>query len=285
MRPIALRGLLEDRGQSSVEWVGLLLLVCALFLVGSGLFGGNWLASEIKCVVLSRSCDEHDLQTAYGSELARLINKYTPNLAYETGKTITLPVDFRSCRRRTCSDASLMTGSLTHTHSGERPTAFTHVVDQRDKSDALYVQYWFYYPDSTWKPKLKRVVGYHDHDWEGYQVKIAKSGRVEVRATAHHGYAGDNDAQDQLNQLPLDLPLLGKDRAWTKETRWTYITEGSHAGHIVKKPNEQAPSTPARSIRLVPIEKLTQTDRSVRFGEIVPPWAKESYRQPNGKDA
>ncbi len=44
---------------------------------------------------------------------------------------VSLPVDYRECRNRSCAD-SIRHGSLEHTQTGLEPTVFTHVIDCRD---------------------------------------------------------------------------------------------------------------------------------------------------------
>jgi len=101
-----------ERGQSTVEWVGLLLLVVLLLgaLVATGVRvpGGSLaraVASRILCAVaIADSCgDEPALIAAYGDEVGRLVRDHMPTLAFEAGSR-GLPVDWRRCRRTACGD-------------------------------------------------------------------------------------------------------------------------------------------------------------------------------------
>src|SRR3954465_4272432 len=103
-----------ERGQSTAEWIGLLLLVClflaALIAAGVRLPAASLarsIASRLVCAIsLSDTCaEEPDLVTAYGEELAALVREHAPGLAYEKGM-YALPVDFRSCRSPGCADGA-----------------------------------------------------------------------------------------------------------------------------------------------------------------------------------
>src|SRR5205085_10930839 len=132
---------------------------------------------------------------------------------------------------------------------GAAATVFTHVVDLRPQG-SLYVQYWFYFPDSTYSGKARALsrlpliggvarglAGYHRDDWEGYQLRLDRDGSVYARATAHHGYAGRRHWPN-LNEVG-DLPLRSRTGAWTPATTWTRVSRGSHAGHIVTGPGAE----------------------------------------------
>jgi hypothetical protein len=188
---------------------------------------------------------------------------------------------------------------------------FTHVVDRRARG-ALYIQYWLYYPDSTWlgpayaasrTPVVRdtplgllagRVAGHHVDDWESYQVKVLADGSVYARASAHHGYAGRRRGPN-LNTLPFEprvprmtatgvrLRRRPRTPAWTGWTGWTRVLRGSHAGHIPDGPGARERRTEADGVALVPIERLTRRDLSTSFA-IVPPWRKAVYAQPERTD-
>ena len=166
---------------------------------------------------------------------------------------------------------------------------------------STYIQYWLYYPDSNttlagsdklfkYSPPGVRVIsrlltgkwrypGFHNDDWEGYQVRIDADGDTSVRATAHHGYQWCKQRQCH-NQ-------------WGDWTGWTRVSRGSHAGHIPMerhgwREHTYTPSYPgvdvdertttAAGLQLVPIEPLA--GRGDTFDEIAPPWQKDVYRDP-----
>src|SRR3954470_14106362 len=95
----------DERGQASVEWIGLLLLVSvalgaavAFVPAVDGRPLGAALARVLVCAV-KRDCHAESaaLRRAYGERDAELVRANAPNIVYEPG-TLTLPVDYRRCR-------------------------------------------------------------------------------------------------------------------------------------------------------------------------------------------
>ncbi|HEY6731863.1 MAG TPA: hypothetical protein VI039_12670 [Solirubrobacterales bacterium] len=179
----------SERGQGTVEWVGLVLLVSvamlALVAAGVRVPGAPLalaLADRLLCAAsLADGCgDEPALIAAYGTEVGELVRRHMPTLVFEAGSRA-LPVDFRRCRTPRCSDGP---EGLVHRTDARLPvTAFVHVIDCREReaeaSEAdgkdcsgeragnLYIQYWTYYADSA---TLRGVPiagerGYHRDDW------------------------------------------------------------------------------------------------------------------------
>ena len=307
----------DERGQATVEWVGLVLLVAlalaalaAVVPVGGGRTLAEALAHALVCAVRGGCAAEAArgdaaLVAAYGARDAALVRRYAPNIAYERG-TYTLPVDWRQCRSHRCSDAPDRPDLDVHrsARGGVPATAFTHVVHRGDET---FLQYWFYYPDSTttwggaaaaWSavdPRGRRgYPGAHPDDWEGFQVRIAASGRALVRATSHHGYQYCKGASPDC---------AGR---WGPWTGWTRVSRGSHAGHIpmatklVRSGARHGPHrvrfvshavraradvhervTTAPELRLIPLEPIDpNTYRSLGAGGPSPPWSKTVYRDP-----
>src|SRR5438067_7724078 len=127
----------SERGQASIEWTALLLVVslavgAALAFVPSfdGRPLGAALARVLVCAV-KRDCGQQHaaLARAYGERDAALVQREAPNIVYEPG-TLTLPVDYRRCRSHRCSDAPDDRSLDVHyAKRGAAPaTAFTHVV-------------------------------------------------------------------------------------------------------------------------------------------------------------
>src|SRR6476661_1776643 len=129
----------SERGQSTVEWVGMLCVV-ALLLVGlvaagvrvPGVALAQAVASRILCAAaLADGCgDEPGLIADYGTEVGKLVRRHMPILAFEEGSRA-VPVDFRRCRDTDCSDRSEH-GEVHRTDAGLPVTAFVHVVDCRE---------------------------------------------------------------------------------------------------------------------------------------------------------
>src|SRR4051794_4407692 len=298
----------SEAGQATVEWTAVVLLVAlalgaavAFLPVVDGRSYGGFLAHSIVCAVRGDCARQDDvLRTAYGAEDAALVRRFVPNIVYEPG-THTLPIDFRRCQSHRCSDApddqSLEVSRSTR--GGVPAAAFTHVAR---KGGEAFLQYWFYYPDSpsTFLGShaiLKHLPGGdpadHQHDWEGYQVRVGADGAALVRATSHHGYQGCKERQCH--------------NRWIAWTGWTRVSRGSHAGHIPYETEEEI--TPARrhgpaqrhvtgyqplwpgrdlherttsagGLELIPIEGLSDGALATDFGDVVPPWHKRVYSDP-----
>jgi hypothetical protein len=253
-------------GQASVEWSALLVVLAAIF-AGLGYaiarteawgYGDNVLHA-FACAV-GIDCDEGEdaLARAYGDELAGLLRRYSPNVAYGASSA-ELPIDFRRCRKLECSNGSDDAKRIDRSSAGLPVTAFTRVVDRRSAGGAVYLQYWFYYPES-FTAGIGRIFGhrwpgYHADDWEGVQVRVAPDGSVAARATAHGGYGS----------------------GWQPWRGWYWVHGGSHAGDVVGGASGER-TTPASELRLAPLERMDGLV-SQRF-EVTPPWLKGVYRDP-----
>jgi hypothetical protein len=260
-----------ERGQAAVEWSALALVV-ALVLGALGYIAsrahalrlGREVVEAIFCVA-SGGC-LGSLEEAYGRELAEVVTRYAPNIVYERSSA-QLPIDFRRCRKVDCSNGSSSPREIAYSSAGLPVTAFTRVVDRRKTGDALYLQYWLYFPESfsgglgrRLGPLAHKWPGYHPDDWEGYQVRIASNGTASVRATAHGHYKNFKHSA-----------------GWGPWTGWYRVSGGSHAGHVVRSPDGER-TTPARDLELVPLERLSGTQR-YRFA-VAPPWLKPVYLYP-----
>jgi hypothetical protein len=261
----------SDDGQASIEWTALLVLAAVVF-AGLGYAVSRaepWRAGEgivhaLVCAVGGGCEEEGDaLARAYGEETAQVVRRYSPNIAYER-KSAELPVDFRRCRKVACSNGSDAVARIDRSSVGLPVTAFTRVVDRRRSGGPLYVQYWFYYPES-FTGGIGRVLGhrwpgYHADDWEGVQLMLRGDGRVLARATAHGAYSS----------------------GWTRWSGWYRVSGGSHAGQVVTSSNGER-TTPAVSVNLTPLEWVQAAARD-RFA-ISPPWLKDVYRNPESSSS
>ena len=219
---------------------------------------GDGIVHAIVCAV-EGGCEKRDsLDLAYGDEVAALVRRYSPNLTYERSSAA-LPIDFRRCRETDCSDGSDAARAIDRSRAGLPVTSFTRVIDRRAAGGSLYLQYWFYYPES-FTGAIGRLIGdswpgFHPDDWEGYQVRISAGERVSARATAHGGYGS----------------------GWGPSTGWMRVSGGSHAGQIAQ-PGSGERRTPASKMALVPLERLK--GKSSHSFEVSPPWGKDVYRLP-----
>jgi hypothetical protein len=303
-----------ERGQATIEWVGLVLLAslalgAAAAVAGDHVDGrsfGGFVAHRIVCAVRA-NCGEGDaaLARTYGAGDAELLRRHTPDIVYEPGER-ELPVDYRECRRARCAKAPDDRDLDAHrTNSGRRATVYTRVIRRNGRT---YLQYWLYYPDSnsTWagSDKLWRGVqaplgmrraatypGFHLDDWEGYQVRIDRRGRTHVRVTSHGHY-----------QWCKQKPCRNR---WGAPTGWTRVSRGSHAGHIPLerhaaglrgarglarfRPRYRARlpgrdmrerTTTGEGLRLVPLEAIDRRRYRRLAPGIAPPWQKPVYRHP-----
>ncbi|HEX6780795.1 MAG TPA: hypothetical protein VF125_02055 [Solirubrobacterales bacterium] len=290
----------SERGQGTVEWVGLVALVSlvllALVVAGARVPGAplaHALADRILCAAaLAEECgDEPALIAAYGSEVGELARRHMPMLAFERGSRA-VPVDFRRCRSSECGDAA-GEGLIDATDGGLPVTAFVHAIDCREgeaerteaggadcsgeRAGSLYLQYWLYFADSA---TLRGVPvagerGYHADDWESVQFRIRPDGGVEQRASSHHGYNGFR----QPGNWAFDAGVVGHG-GWGPETRLLLVAGGSHAGSTIGLENTDR-FTPGRRVYLIPLEPIAARS-SARFA-VSPPWSKHVWRDPEAE--
>jgi hypothetical protein len=305
----------DERGQATLEWVGLILLVLVVTLAIAGLAGirvpgltlAQALVSRFACAIeLSDSCTgQPDLVSEYGLEVASLVSDHAPELLYEQGMRA-LPVDFRSCREPKCAGAAAR-GRVSSSGTGEPIVAFVHVVDCRpgrraeteaggaDCSGAragnLYLQYWFYYPDSATGRGIPVVGenGYHADDWESYGVRIEPGGAFS-RASSHHGYnyeygAGNWASDAGIGPLEDVSEAVGarEEGGWGPETGQLHISGGSHAGNARRDDYVPGRTTAAGDVLLIPIKPVAREHADTEFA-VTPPWRKPVYTDPESEE-
>jgi hypothetical protein len=290
----------SERGQGTVEWIGLVLVLSLAMLaavaVGVRVPGASLaraVAGRIICAAsLADGCgDQSTLIAAYGSEVGELVRQRMPTLAFETGSRA-VPIDFRRCRRSECSDAA--GGGLIHeTDEGLPVAAFVHVIDCREgeaeqteaagadcsgvRAGNLYVQYWTYYADSA---TLRGVPiagkkGYHADDWESVQLRFGPDGKVDQRASSHHGY----NYSRGIGNWGSDTGITPHD-GWGPATNLLFVSGGSHAGNAAGFP-EIDRFTPGRRVHLIPLEQVAAT--STASFAVSPPWLKEVWFDPEAE--
>lgn len=280
-----------QHGQSTVEWIGLLLVLALVVgaivaLVGIALPGtalARAIGGRILCAIeLGDSCESlrpTALTSAYGDQVGVLVAEQAPQIRYEPGMTA-LPVDYRHCREDACaagSDRLRVARSLT----GEPAAVFTHVIDCRPGSETVgadcsgeaagnqYIQYWLYYPGSATGEgstvlrgvirQLSETVGhpsYHRDDWESVQIRVHVDGSVEMRASAHYGYGDGWEPVDQSSYT---------------------VSGGSHAGTV--EPADFDRITTPRRLGLIPLEPIAADHPEIEFA-ITPPWLKRVWTEP-----
>jgi hypothetical protein len=303
----------SERGQGTVEWVGLAavvsLLLVALLAAGARVPGAELaraIASRILCAAAqAENCgDEPVLIAAYGAEVGQLVRSHMPTLMFEQGSRA-LPVDFRRCRSPDCADGSAR-GLAQRSDGGLPVTAFVHVVDCRpeeaERSEAagadcsgpragnLYISYWTYYPESATLRGVPIVgaKGFHLDDWESVQIRIGPDRTIHQRASSHHGYNSEKSVVNWASDAgigPLkDLTeTVGvRDRGgWGPETRVLFVSGGSHAGNTGGAPRGDR-FTPGRRVHLIPLEPIALSASQFRFA-VSPPWLKQVWRDPEAE--
>ena len=176
----------DERGQATVEWAGLALLVAIVLAVGGAVIHPPPLAQRIACAVLAGCHGEAAaLEAAYGPDVGGLVRAFAPNLVYARG-TLTLPVDFRACRRHGCADAPDTQGAdVWRSDGGRQATVFTHAVDRRGSGGDLYLQYWLYYPDSTYNGPAHAIT-----KAGGDVLALTPAGMLIKTVAGHHTTTG-----------------------------------------------------------------------------------------------
>jgi hypothetical protein len=282
----------DERGQSTVEWVGVVAVVALLLTVlvavgvqvpGAKLAGA--IASRFLCAAaLANRCDdEPTLIAAYGSQVGKLVRRDMPTLFFEEGSRA-LPVDFRRCRDAECGDGSAR-GLVHETDAGLPVTAFVHVIN---RGGNRYIQYWLYYADSA---TLRGVpiagdAGYHHDDWESVQIRIGPDGSVDERASSHHGYnyaqslanAGSDAGIGPLKDV-AEAVGARPDNGWGPETHLLVVSGGSHAGNTNGFLRIDR-VTPGRRIHLVPLEPIATDEGAAYRFAVSPPWRKRVWNDP-----
>jgi hypothetical protein len=297
----------SERGQGTVEFVGLLGVVALAFVgllaIGAAVPGGalaREVAGRILCAAaLADGCgDEPLLIATYGDEVGRLVRRHMPTISFEDGSKA-LPIDWRRCRMTNCGDGP--EDGLVHRSYQRLPvTAFVHVIDCRDEarktSEAagidcsgeqagnLYIQYWLYYANSTTgQIPVLGPLDEHDDDWESVQLRIGPDGRVEERASSHNGYNyersvanGGSDAGIDIVREAAEDVGLREANGWGPETGVLEVSGGSHAGNVGH--DRSTRFIPGRRVHLVPLEPIAAHTHST-FA-VVPPWLKQVWRDP-----
>ncbi|MBS1845739.1 MAG: hypothetical protein JST53_15080 [Actinobacteria bacterium] len=302
----------SERGQGTVEWVGVVCIV-SLLLVGiltvgvqvPGLDLGRSIGRHLLCAVeLADGCgDEPLLIATYGDEIGRLVRRHMPTIGFEEGSRA-VPVDYRRCRETTCGDAA--PDGLVHRTEERLPvSAFVHVVDCRsgarsaseaagidcsdERAGRLYIQYWLFYANSATLRGVPIVgdAGEHRDDWESVQIRINPDGSADERASSHDGYNYSLDDFDWASDAGIDiLKEISEDvgvrhpNGWGPETGLLLVSGGSHAGNAAGEPRGTR-FIPGRRVHLIPFEPIAAGSHAT-FA-VVPPWLKEVWRDPEAE--
>lgn len=211
---------MSGAGQSSPEWIGLILLVAVALAIGAATAataataagkGGEGEGDGLGEVIAKRLACAADLRfsgcldapaplvAAYGPALAETIKIFTPSIEYEKGMTA-VPVDFRTCRRGPCS-VGASEGLVETNTRGEPVTLFTRVIDCRDgyetpdadctgdRAGHVYLGFWSYFTGSatgegSFAPgtvrSLSEKLGKPTFHWDDFEHLMIRLPRAEV---------------------------------------------------------------------------------------------------------
>jgi hypothetical protein len=118
------------------------------------------------------------------------------------------------------------------------------------------------------------------------QIRIGPDGRVDQRASSHHGYnhvqslanAGSDAGIEPLVDAAETLGARPRN-GWGPETRLLLVSGGSHAGNANGFLRVDR-ITPGRRVHLVPLEPIAEGEgENYRFA-VSPPWLKQAWRDP-----
>ena len=207
-------------GSATVEQVGIVLMLAALFavLVGIYLTGvrdppghglGIRIANRIACGPREPgTCRQHPAVSAYGWDLARAVRWLAPDAAARSGPagTLVAPVDFRYCQRSSCA---VPAGDGKLTTANRRVTLFIE-VKPITAGGGWEISYWFYRPSLGWE-RIVRSAG-------TAEVEAASGTRVLL--------------QDSPRLVPLEI-LPGRnhyDLPAGEEPPWRWKVGALHPG-------------------------------------------------------
>ena len=309
-----------ERGQGTVEWVGLLAVV-ALLLVGlvaaRGRVPGTELAravaSRMLCAVAmaDRCGDEPALIAAYGTEVGRLVRRHMPTILFERGSRA-LPVDFRRCRSSDCGDGSAR-GLVHESDAGLPVTAFVHVIDCRGATDAASTATGRAATASRLlRPSrrqplppvldlLRRLGDPARRPDRRRRLSPKTTGRASRSASARTAAStsapppttatttSQSVANAGIGRRPRSLCATSPKaigarprNGWGPETRLLVVSGGSHAGNANGSVRIDR-IAPGRRIHLVPLEPIAEEQGGAYRFAVSPPWRKRVWRDPEAE--
>ena len=287
------------------------MLLAALLLVGVRVPGAGLAQSIAERLICAISFGEEcsggppSLEAIYGDQVSEALRRYSPGLIYEEGMRA-LPIDFRRCRVTGCSDGE-GEGEVTESERGEPVTAFVHVVDCRPKAIAatemeggdcsggragnLYLEYFFYYPNSATLREVLGERGFHEDDWESWSVRVGPDGDADVRASSHNGYnyelgAGNWGSDAGWGPVKDITETVGvrPNGGWGPDTGWLFVSGGSHAGNAKGDITGEISYTNSSDIQLIPLEPIADGEGSSSAEFVVrPPWLKDVWSDPEAE--
>jgi hypothetical protein len=270
--------------------------------------------------------DEPVLIATYGDEVGRLVRRHMPTLLFERGSRalpvdfrrcratacgdgtprglvhrsdegmhVTAFVHVVDCREDGKGDRlGAEPASFSGNPPGNRQDAASEGIAAASpdcsgpRAGNLYIQYWTYYADSATMRgvPIAGEEGYHRDDWEGVQIRIGRDGRVEERASSHHGYNYEQSLANVGSDAGVAPLREGAEavgarprNGWGAETRLLLVSGGSHAGNANGYLRIDR-VTPGRRVHLVPLEPIAAAEGGAYSFAIGPPWRKRVWRDP-----
>jgi hypothetical protein len=231
---------MSDRGQATVEYTGVALVVLALLLG------------------LSVGARASLLRPPTGDKaVLELAKRHAPRFVPERGDDLR-PVDFRRCRAAGCA------------RSGPA-VVFVHAV-RRD--GFVYLEYWQYLPESrTAHTGIPQFDGAHRDDWEAVIVKLRADGTVVgARASSHLGWSGRHPwwelAAGDWAPYPAPVYRAAGSHAGSFDRQGIDIAGDSWSGDGVPV-----------AVELVPADEARATGATFDAGTS-PPWEKAAWSDP-----
>ena len=231
-----------ERGQASIEWIGVVLCVA---LGPAALAPGRRrrralvrrLAGATRSCARSRGgCDEgrDALRAAYGERDAELVRRFAPEHRLRAAAPTRCRSTSATAARTAARTRPTTATSTRHrsTRGGARATAFTHVVAPR-RRDLHPVLALLPRLDDHGRERGGRLGGWlaasragappatratTPDDWECVPGAHRPRRPRRVRASSHHGYQWCKQRRCR--------------NTWGPWTGWTRVSRGSHAGHI-----------------------------------------------------
>ena len=211
-----------------------------------------------------------------------------PNVAFERGSRA-VPVNFRRCRSTVCGDAPGR-DFVRRTAKGLPVSAFVHVVDCRLRAAVESEAEGADCSGDRARQSLSPVLdllreqrhpargavagdeGYHSDDWEGVQIRIRPDGKVDERASSHNGYNYEGGARNWPSDAGIG-PLRSVFEAvgirarngWGPETRWLFVSGGSHAGNAKGYLPNFDRLTRSGQVHLIPLERIAASGHNPRL--------------------
>ena len=219
------------------------------------------------------------LQLAYGPELAALIAAQAPELRFEDGDFVSLPVDPRECRSRACADSSER-GSLGRSfedlaadgvrargrlparrRSRCRPTARAPGPATSTCSTGSTT------PIPRPGPSVGSAVS-TGTTGRASRSAIGPTGEASARASSHHSYNHDADPVSDLGRLgagPVSVDV--REPGWGPASGFVWVSAGSHAGRVAGD-DAYFRSVPAERLRLLPLDAELRSLSAPRLRDL-----------------